>query len=94
MRLSSYLVVTPPVETAHSPRPVRLVFATRTAEALVMDDEAWRMVEAGRYDALPELPTFHVAKATHTHTFSHPLIKTGHHHEVVDATHQPAWSEH
>jgi len=41
-----------------------------------------------------ELPTFVVVQATHTHTFSHPPMKTDPAIKVVDATHKPEWSEH
>ena len=37
---------------------------------------------------------FGVAEPTHTHRFAHPSRKTDQHAQVVDATHQPVWSEH
>ncbi len=53
LKLSRYHVVTPPVLDQAAKRHVRLVFATRTATARVIDAASWADVEAGRFEALP-----------------------------------------
>ena len=48
---------------------------------------------AAPHDAL-KLVALRVAEATHTHRFAHPPRKTHPLTRVVDASHQPLWSEH
>jgi hypothetical protein len=45
-------------------------------------------------DNLLELPAFLVTHATDTHTFSHPPSLRDSQPQMVDAAHQPPWSEH
>ncbi len=52
MKLSRFLVVTPPVRDPDSGEAVRVLFGTRTAERVIVDQDVWRALLAGRVDLL------------------------------------------
>jgi uncharacterized protein len=54
MKLSRYHVVTPRFVDEVDRQAKRIVFATRTAEMLLIDDGGWRLAEAGRFAELPD----------------------------------------
>lgn len=54
MKCSHYHVVSPPVYDQRSGQQKRIIFATRTAEARVIDSIAWEIVESGELDQLPK----------------------------------------
>lgn len=53
MKLSRYHVATPRFIDQEDQRPRRLVFATRTAEVLVIDEASWQALAEGALDRLP-----------------------------------------
>ncbi len=56
MKLSRFLVVTPPVRDPATGRAVRVLFGTRTAERVVVDQDVWRALVVGQVDLLaPEV---------------------------------------
>jgi uncharacterized protein len=52
LKLSDYYVATPPFFDEKDTRSKRVVFATRSAEVRLIDDEEWQSIRAGRFDDL------------------------------------------
>jgi len=54
MKLSRFHVVTQCFFDEVDQQAKRILFATRTAESLVVNDTCWQMIESGRFDLIPE----------------------------------------
>jgi uncharacterized protein len=54
MKLSQYHIVTKPIYDEIEEETKRIILATRTASVRVIDDASWIILEAGRFEDLPE----------------------------------------
>jgi uncharacterized protein len=54
MKLSQYHIVTEPIYDEIEEETKRIILATRTASVRVINDASWSILEAGRFEELPE----------------------------------------
>jgi uncharacterized protein len=62
MRLSRYHVVSPPFVDQDTSRVKRVIYATRTADVCVLNEEAWQLIQSGQFEQLPPEMLFHLVE--------------------------------